>query len=150
MTNKDVRAILIERLRENLPAIRKITGMSGDEFGRLLGLSRQSVSKLETETSGLSVAQYIAIRHILDAWMEMHPENKTLPRILPLLLDERRIWGHCYTQLTEIAKSVAASTMSGVGRETIDMSAKMLLDEWEKTAWEYCLGHLKEDFFAVP
>lgn len=148
MTDDSVRAILVQRLKENLPSIRKIVGWSGAGFGKLLGLSRQSVSKLETGVSDLSVAQYIAVRHILDAWIAAHPDYKTLPRIFHLLLDERRIWGHCYTELQEIAKSVAAAKMSGVSTETIDKTAKMLLDEWEQTAWTYCLEHLKEEFIA--
>ncbi len=148
MTNEENRAILVNRLRENLPEIRKIAGMSGEEFGQFLGMSRQSVSKLETKTSVLSVAQYVAIRHILDAWMIRHPENKTLPRIIHLLLDERRLWGHPYTQLQDIAKSIAASTMSGVGRDTIDASAKMLLDAWEPEAMKYCIEGLQKDFVS--
>lgn len=148
MTDDNVRAILVQRLKENLPSIRKIVGWSGAGFGKLLDLSRQSVSKLETGTSDLSVAQFIAIRHILDAWVAAHPEYKTLPRIFHLLLDERRIWGHCYKELREIAKSIAAAKMSGVDIETIDKTAKMQLDEWEKNAWKYCLEHLKEDCIA--
>lgn len=138
MTNTEIRGVLVERLRENLPEIRKIAGWSGEELGGMLGLSRQSISKLETGLSTITVAQYIAIRHLLDAWMAFHPENKTLPRVITLLLDDRRIWGAEYTKLQRVVKTIAATATGGAEQAAIDAIAKVLLDEWEGPAREYC------------
>lgn len=148
MTDTEIRGVLVERLRENLPEIRKIAGWSGEELGGMLGLSRQSVSKLETGLSTITVAQYIAIRHLLDAWMTRRPENKTLPRVITLLLDDRRIWGAEYTKLQRIVKAIAATATGGAEQAAVDAIAKVLLDEWEGPAREYCHTKLQEPMIA--
>ena len=144
MTNTEIRNVLVNRLRENLPEIRKLAGWSGEELGGMLGLSRQSISKLETGLSTITVAQYIAIRHLLDAWMDLHPENKTLPRVITLLLDDRRIWGAEYTKLQHVVKTIAATATGGAEQAAVDVIAKVLLDEWEGPAREYCHTKLQE------
>ena len=58
----NIRDNLIQRLGENLSNVRRIAGWSGEELGSMLGLSRQSISKLEKGLSKLTVSQYIAIR----------------------------------------------------------------------------------------
>ena len=86
-------AIMVNRLDVCLSDIRKIAGWKGVELGNMLGLSRQAISTLEKHGSHLTLAQYVAVRHLLDAWMARHPENKTLPRVIMLALDDRRIFG---------------------------------------------------------
>ncbi len=148
MRDYEVRNILVERLKENLREIRRIAGWSGEDLGGMLGLSRQSISKLETGLSSLTVAQYIAVRHLLDAWMKSHPENKTLPRMVTLLLDERRIWGIGYKELQYIAKNIADMVAGGVDQAVVDTVAKTLLDEWEGPAREYCQAQLQKPMVA--
>ena len=148
MTNIEIRGILVERLSQNLPEIRKIAGWSGEDLGGMLGMSRQSISKLETGLSAISVAQYIAIRHLLDAWIINHPENKTLPRVVTLLLDDRRIWGAEYTKLRSVAKTISAVVSGGANQDAVDAISKVLLDEWEGPAREYCYTKLKEPMIA--
>ena len=131
---QDIIDILMKRMRENLPDIRKIAGWSGDALGSMLGLSRQSISKLETGLSVITVSQYIAIRHLLDAWVVRHPENKTLPSIMSLLLDHYEIAGADYAHLRRITKTVAAAASAGADQGMIDELSALLLKEWEKQA----------------
>ena len=95
-------AVMVHRLEVCLSDIRKIAGWKGVELGNMLGLSRQAISTLEKQNSRLTLAQYIALRHLLDAWMERHPENKTLPRVITLLLDDIRIFGKYYDDLLHV------------------------------------------------
>lgn len=141
-------AIMIHRLEVCLSNIRKIAGWKGVELGNMLGLSRQAISTLEKQNSRLTLAQYIAIRHLLDAWMEQHPENKTLPRIITLLLDDRRIFGKYYDDLLSVTATIAATASGGATPQVTDVIAKAMLDEWEGPAREYCYKQLKLDMMV--
>ena len=144
--------VLVQRLKVALADIRKIAGWSGVELGNMLGLSRQAINTLEKPQgnggSAMTLAQFIAIRHLLDAWMEMHPENKTLPRVITLAVDDRRIFGHKYTELLEVVKTIAATASGGADTAVTDAIAKVLLDEWEAPAREYCYAQLKKEMIA--
>ena len=76
--------------------------------------------------------------------MDIHPENKTLPRIITLLLDDRRIWGAEYTKLQRVVKTIAATATGGAEQTAVDVIAKVLLDEWEGPAREYCHTKLQQ------
>lgn len=136
-------AAMVNRLDVCLSDIRKIAGWKGVELGNMLGLSRQAISTLEKHGSHLTLAQYIAIRHLLDTWMVRHPENKTLPRVITLALDDRRIWGKYYTDLLGIISTIAATTAGGATPQATDAIAKALLDEWEVPARKYCYEQLQ-------
>lgn len=141
-------AVMVHRLEVCLPDIRKIAGWKGVELGNMLGLSRQAISTLEKQNSRLTLAQYIAIRHLLDAWMEMHPENKTLPRVITLTLDDRRIFGKYYDDLLSVIATIAAAASGGATTQVTDAIAKTLLDEWERPARKYCHEQLKLEMVA--
>lgn len=136
-------AIMVHRLEVCLSDIRKIAGWKGVELGNMLGLSRQAISTLEKQNSRLTLAQYIALRHLLDAWMERHPENKTLPRVITLLLDDIRIFGKYYDDLLHVVSTIAATASGGATPGVTDVIAKALLDEWEGPARAYCHNQLK-------
>ena len=140
--------IMVQRLAACLSDIRKIAGWKGVELGNMLGLSRQAVSTLEKENSKLTLAQYIAIRHLLDAWMIQHPENRTLPRVITLTLDEMRIFGKYYTDLLGVVSTIAATASGGAPPAVTDVIAKALLDEWEGPARACCYGQLKNEMVA--
>ncbi len=138
-------AVMVHRLEVCLSDIRKVAGWKGVELGNMLGLSRQAISTLEKQNSRLTLAQYVAIRHLLDAWMQRHPENKTLPRIITLLLDDRRIFGRYYEDLLGVVSTIAATASGGATTEITDVIAKALLDEWEGPARSYCYDQLKHE-----
>ena len=56
----------LKRLQENLSTFRKITGYSTEEFGELIGLTRQSVTNLETGKTPFTPLHYRAIYHIIN------------------------------------------------------------------------------------
>lgn len=51
---------MIKQLVEHLPMLRKKTGLSQDEFGELIGKSRQKVSDIERHTAPMGWDTYIA------------------------------------------------------------------------------------------
>ena len=142
-------AVMVHRLEETLSDIRKIAGWKGVELGNMLGLSRQAISTLEKQKSRLTLAQYIAIRHLLDAWVTQHPENKALARVIPLVLDDRRIFGKPYEDLRHTISSIAAAASGGASQSVVNVLAKTFLDEWEGPARKYCNEQLKKDLVKV-
>lgn len=77
----------IEKLTQSLPSIRKIAGWSSEELGELIGVTKQTISNIETRKSKMSKTQYIAIRTIIDYEIAEHPENELLANVVNILLD---------------------------------------------------------------
>ena len=84
----DKREEMLERLRVNLPAIRAMCGWSGGDLGKMLGLSRQSICKLEKGTTKMSMAYYISIRCLIQRWLETHPAKRGLSSAIATMLDD--------------------------------------------------------------
>lgn len=126
-------AIQINRLKENLSDIRKIAGWTGEELGNMIGVTRQAISKLEKNgtmgSSQMSLAQYIAIRHLLDYYVLIKPENKTLFKVMKLLLDDYTILGAGYVKLRGCVNTIAELAVSGVKGKELDAIAESLMDE---------------------
>ena len=59
----------IDAFREMLPHILKLCGWSNADLGRMLGLSRQCVSGIIKGRQKMTMAQYIAIRHLIESWI---------------------------------------------------------------------------------
>lgn len=77
-----------ERLRTILLYIRRILGWSAVMLGDKLGVSRQSINKIESGKSGLSKTEYLLLRRVLDDEIAAVGEEKTmLPIILEVLVD---------------------------------------------------------------
>lgn len=77
----------IEKLTQSLPSIRKIAGWSSEDLGELIGVTKQTISNIETRKSTMSKTQYIAIRTIIDYEIAEHPENELLAKVVAILLD---------------------------------------------------------------
>ncbi len=77
----------IEKLTQNLPSIRKIAGWSSEELGDLIGVTKQTISNIETRKSKMSKTQYIAIRTIIDYEIVENKDNELLGKVVSILLD---------------------------------------------------------------
>ena len=82
----------IKLLQDNLRTIRLLCGWTLDDFGRQLGVTKQTISRLENDKVEMNRAMYIAIRAILE---KRCSEEKSLGvnynilvNTLPLLLRE--------------------------------------------------------------
>ena len=68
----------IAKLQDNLLLIRKAGGWSAEEFGDMIGVTKQTISNLENKKTLMSKTQYIAIRAVLDYEMAERPDDKVL------------------------------------------------------------------------
>ena len=61
-STEDTRLIL----QNNLKAIREILNWTSSELGNLIGVTKQTISNLETQNSRLTKLHYIALRTVID------------------------------------------------------------------------------------
>ena len=103
-----------KRLKENLPTIRKIIGFSADELGKLIGLTRQSVTNLETGNTKLTTLHFRAITQVID---EIYTEkicsgdNPIIFIVMTVFIkaeeleeDEYIKWKRVFTQLSALMR----------------------------------------------
>lgn len=79
-----------ERMQENLLLIRRATGWTADEFGKKIGVTRQTINNLERKNSKykLSKTQYLAMRNVLDGEMKRSSKDtQMLKGILEISVD---------------------------------------------------------------
>lgn len=72
----------MERFNEVFPLVRKSVGWSAEEFGEKIGVTRQTISNLETKKIKISKTTYIAMRFVLDEEMEDHPDETEMLKVV--------------------------------------------------------------------
>ena len=102
----------VHNLQTNLYTIRKVAGISEDELGKNIGLSRQTIHKLEKNKTNMTVTQYIALRIALDKYIEKHPENTYLPLVIELLVDNKDLSKKDYAHVQEAIASASSVVSS--------------------------------------
>lgn len=77
----------IELLQNNLALIRKAGGWSAEEFGDMIGVTKQTISNLENKKTPMSKTQYIAIRSVLDFEIAERKDDAILSSTVNLCLN---------------------------------------------------------------
>ena len=72
----------MERFNEVFPLVRKAVGWSAEEFGDKIGVTRQTISNLETKKIKISKTTYIAMRFVLDEEIEEHPDETEMLKVV--------------------------------------------------------------------
>jgi transcriptional regulator with XRE-family HTH domain len=102
----------IKKLQDNLLLIRKIGGWSAEEFGEMIGVSKQTISNLENKKTAMTKTQYIAIRAVLDYEIAEHPDNEALSSAVNLSLNS--------DNLTDENKKSALAFIDGATKVELD------------------------------
>lgn len=74
-----LRQRMVEEMQASLKQIRQVLGFGVQEFGDLIGLTRQTINNLETQKNKMSSIQYIAVCAVIDNYVKDKPE------LLPIL-----------------------------------------------------------------
>ena len=107
--------VQIRRLQKNLKSIRKIIGWSTEDLGGRIGVTKQTISNIETEKTKMTLTQYIAIRAILDLECQENENMKEiLPNILENVIDNENIDETDEEKIREGLSQTAAVAVSGV------------------------------------
>lgn len=72
----------ILRMQENLLLIRRTVGWTAEAFGESIGVTRQTINNIEAGRNKLTKTQYIAMRSVLDAEINQHPDETEMLRLL--------------------------------------------------------------------
>lgn len=74
-----LRQRMVDAMQSSLKQIRQVLGFGVQEFGDLIGLTRQTINNLETQKNRMSSIQYIAVCAVIDNYIKDKPE------LLPIL-----------------------------------------------------------------
>lgn len=105
-------------LQDNLCDLRKIAGWTAENLACKLGITKQTISNLETHKVKLSRIQYIAIRAVFECEIALRPENTTLRKVMGVLFDSMLYDYDAHkdevrTAMVSVA-SIAAAGISGL------------------------------------
>lgn len=78
---------LISRLQAHLSTIRKAAGWSGERLANELGITKQTVSSLETGKTQMTKMHYLAIRAVFNNEIAVSG-NQDLAKIIQLFVDQ--------------------------------------------------------------
>lgn len=138
----------IEKLQNNLQAIRKIAGWTTEELGEQIGVTKQTISNLENHKTTMTKTQYIALRTVIDYEIATNTENTTLGQVVNTLLNsddeedltensktnsiEKKEYVEAVKTITTTAnakskKALSAGAMAAVGTTLMKMAANPLI-----------------------
>lgn len=110
----------INRLQDNLSAIRKIAGWTAEDLGERIGVTKQTISNLENKKTPMNLTQYIAIRSVLDFEIASNKENTVLPQVVTILLDKAdELDEKVYKKIKEAVSAVSVSAAGGIAGITL-------------------------------
>lgn len=78
---------LIKRLQAHLSTIRKAAGWSGEWLANELGVTKQTISSLETGKTQMTKMHYLAIRAVFNNEIVVN-RNEDLAKIIQLFVDQ--------------------------------------------------------------
>ena len=105
----------IARLQESLQLIRQSGGWTAEEFGEMIGVTKQTICNLEHKRTIKSKTQYIAIRAVLDWEISDRKDDPLLAFAVNMCLSNDSI--------TSEDKKKAQAFISGAQRTGLDGTA---------------------------
>lgn len=105
----------IARLQDNLLLIRQAGSWSAEEFGEMIGVTKQTISNLENKKTVMSKTQYIAIRAVLDYEIAERKDDQVLASTVNLCLNKEN--------LSEDDRKKAQAFVSGATKAGLDSAA---------------------------
>lgn len=131
ITDKNIMEQQIKRLQANLLSIRKIASWTAQDLGDRIGVTKQTISNLETGKAKLTQTQYIAIRAVLEYEIQTNKENTVLPQVIAILLNdgnEEIFDEEKEKQITSAVTTVAATAAGGIeGAQLAAVAGAVLL-----------------------
>ncbi len=131
VSDKNIMEQQIKRLQANLLSIRKIAGWTAQDLGDRIGVTKQTISNLETGKAKLTQTQYIAIRAVLEYEIQTNKENTVLPQVIDILLNdqnEETFDEEKEKQITSAVETVAATAAGGIaGAQLATVAGAVLL-----------------------
>jgi len=127
----------LRNMKENLSMFRKITGFSPEEFGELIGLTRQSITNLETGKTPLTPLHFRAIHQLInEVYIEkvMSGDSPIIAIAMMLFLTDDEMEEEDYKEYKRIFAQLATLINDGVVDDPIATLKGLILSSFQLSA----------------
>lgn len=118
-------------LQDNLKSIREILNWTSADLGNLIGVTKQTISNLETKNSKLTKLHYIAIRTVVDFEIEKlkSTDSDRAERACMLLevLSKAEEENLDFDEISQASKLIVSSTSAMIAGKIIGTLIPLLL-----------------------
>ncbi|MCP9068003.1 helix-turn-helix transcriptional regulator [Streptococcus parasanguinis] len=123
-------------LQDNLKSIREILNWTSADLGNLIGVTKQTISNLETKNSKLTKLHYIAIRTVVDFEIEQlkSTDSDRAERTCMLLevLSKAEEENLDFDEISQASKLIVSSTSAMIAGTIISALIPFVLNGFNK------------------
>lgn len=123
-------------LQDNLKSIREILNWTSADLGNLIGVTKQTISNLETKNSKLTKLHYIAIRTVVDFEIEQlkSADSDRAERACMLLevLSKSEEENLDFDEISQASKLIVSSTSAMIAGTIISALIPFVLNGFNK------------------
>lgn len=117
----------IQIMQDNLCDLRKIAGWTAETLAVKLGITKQTISNLETQKVKMSRVQYIAIRAVFECEIYVRRENTVLRKVIELLFSNDEYYLSHQEEVRNVMTAIASIAAAGISGLQLHSSAVALL-----------------------
>lgn len=118
-------------LQDNLKSIREILTWTSEDLGNLIGVTKQTISNLETKNSKLTKLHYIAIRTVVDFEIEKlkstDSDRAERAEMLLEVLSKAEEENLAFDEISQASKLIVSSKSAAIAGKIIGALVPILL-----------------------
>lgn len=118
-------------LQDNLKSIREILNWTSEDLGNLIGVTKQTISNLETKNSNLTKLHYIAIRTVVDFEIEQlksaDSDRAKRAEMLLEVLSKAEAKNLDFDEISQASKLIVSSKSAAIAGKIIGALVPILL-----------------------
>ena len=123
-------------LQDNLKSIREILNWTSADLGNLIGVTKQTISNLETKNSKLTKLHYIAIRTVVDFEIEKlkssDSDRAKRAEMLLEVLSKAEAENLDFDEISQASKLIVSSTSAMIAGTIISALIPFVLNGFNK------------------
>ena len=123
-------------LQDNLKSIREILNWTSEDLGNLIGVTKQTISNLETKNSKLTKLHYIAIRTVVDFEIEKlksaDSDRAERAEMLLEVLSKAEEENLDFDEISQASKLIVSSTSAMIAGTIISALIPFVLNGFNK------------------
>lgn len=123
-------------LQDNLKSIREILNWTSADLGDLIGVTKQTISNLETKNSKLTKLHYIAIRTVVDFEIEKlkstDSDRAKRAEMLLEILSKAETENLDFDEISQASKLIVSSTSAAIAGAIIAALSPIVVNAFNK------------------
>ena len=123
-------------LQDNLKSIREILNWTSADLGDLIGVTKQTISNLETKNSKLTKLHYIAIRTVVDFEIEKlkstDSDRAKRAEMLLEVLSKAETENLDFDEISQSSKLIVSSTSAAIAGAIIAALSPIVVNAFNK------------------